>query len=64
MVLEQQARGNSRLGGLLESQGMDISDLSTASPTKIESVLDTAVKRGILDPRSAAGLKRGILDGL
>ena len=64
LVLEQQARGNSRLGGLLESQGMDISDLSTASPTKIESVLDTAVKRGILDPRSAAGLKRGILDGL
>ena len=64
LVLEQQARGNNRLGGLLESQGMDISDLSTASPTKIQSALDTAVKRGILDPRSAAGLKRGILDGL
>lgn len=64
MVLEQQARGNNRLGGLLESQGMDISDLSTASPAKIQSALDTAVKRGILDPRSAAGLKRGILDGL
>jgi hypothetical protein len=64
LVLEQQARGNNRLGGLLESQGMDISDLSAASPNKIESVLDTAVKRGILDPRSAAGLKRGILDGL
>jgi hypothetical protein len=64
LVLEQQARGNNRLGGLLESQGMDISDLSTASPAKIQSALDTAVKRGILDPRSAAGLKRGILDGL
>ena len=64
LVLEQQARGNNRLGSLLESQGMDISDLSTASPAKIQSALDTAVKRGILDPRSAAGLKRGILDGL
>lgn len=64
LVLEQQARGNNRFGSLLESQGMNISDLSKESPAKIETALDTAVKRGILDPRSAAGLKRGILDGL
>jgi hypothetical protein len=62
LVLEQQARGNERLGGLLESQGMDINDLSTADPLEIQGVLDMAARRGILDKRSAAGLKRGLLD--
>ena len=62
LVLEQQARGNKQLGGLLESQGMDINDLSTADPLEIQGVLDMAARRGILNPRSAAGLKRGLLD--
>lgn len=62
LVLEQQARGNKDLGDLLKGQGMDINDLSTADPLEIQGVLDMAVRRGILDKRSAAGLKRGLLD--
>jgi len=62
LVLEQQARGNERLGGLLESLGMDINDLSTADPREIQGVLNMATRRGILDKRSADGLKRGLLD--
>ena len=62
LVLEQQARGNERLGGLLQSQGMDINDLSTADPREIQGLLDIAARRGILDPRSAFNLKRGLLD--
>ena len=62
LVLEQQARGNKDLGDLLKGQGMDINDLSTADPLEIQGVLDMAARRGILDKRSAAGLKRGLLD--
>lgn len=62
LVLEQQARGDQRLGGLLESLGMDTNDLSTADPLEIQGVLDMAARRGVLDKRSAAGLKRGLLD--
>ena len=62
LVLEQQARGNKQLGGLLQSQGMDINDLSTADPREIQGLLDIAARRGILDKRSAAGLKRGLLE--
>jgi hypothetical protein len=62
LVLEQQARGNKDLGDLFKGQGMNIDDLSAADPMAVQGVLDMAQKRGILDPRSAAGLKRGLLD--
>jgi len=59
LVIEQQARGNKKLGDLFESQNVDI---STATTPQIENVLDMAQRRGILDPRSAFNLKRGLLD--
>jgi len=59
LVVEQQARGNKKLGDLFESQNVDI---STATTPQIENVLDMAQRRGILDPRSAFNLKRGLLD--
>ena len=61
LVLEQQARGNKKLGGLLSDAGMDITDLSTANPSEIQGLLDIAQKRGIIDPRSANNLMRGLL---
>lgn len=62
LVLEQQARGNKKLGGLLSDAGLNISDLSTANPADLEKLLHTAANRGILDARSANNLMRGLLD--
>ena len=59
LVLEQQARGNQALGDLFKNSGIDI---STATTQQIQSILDQAERRGILDPRSAFNLKRGLLD--
>lgn len=62
LVLEQQAGSKKDLGDLFKSQGMNINDLGAANLSEIESVLDVAARRGILDPRSAFNLKRGLLD--
>ena len=62
LVLEQQAGSKKGLGDLFKSQGMNINDLGAADLSEIESVLDVAARRGILDPRSAFNLKRGLLD--
>jgi hypothetical protein len=59
LVLEQQARGNQALGDLFKNSGIDI---NTATTQQIQSILDQAERRGILDPRSAFNLKRGLLD--
>jgi hypothetical protein len=59
LVLEQQAKGNQALGDLFKNSGIDI---NTATTQQIQSILDQAERRGILDPRSAFNLKRGLLD--
>ena len=60
-ILEQQARGNERLGGLLSQAGLDINDLSAANMSDLEKLLQTAVNRDILGARSANNLMRGLL---
>lgn len=60
MVLEQQVRGNSDLKDLFEAQGLDIENLQNVNPTKLQTLLDIAERRRMVNPRSAAALRKGL----
>lgn len=60
MVLEQQVRGNNKLRDLFEAQGLDIENLQNVNPTKLQTLLDIAERRRMLNPRSAAALRKGL----
>lgn len=60
MVLEQQVRGNSELRDLFEAQGLDIENLQNVNPTKLQTLLDVAERRRMVNPRSAAALRKGL----